>query len=132
MLAAYDRTHNSGWSWCFHNKHNLFIVGAKSMGMKIGEGCRNACTLFDLITQTGQYRRASRMFMLLEMVRASIRKEMAPVFGGSITLLVNRHRFPLYAISLEIVTPYLRSFIFISARPIFSRSTRNTLKTHFS
>ena len=94
MLAAYDRTHNSGWSWCFHNKHNLFIVGAKSMGMKIGEGCRNACTLFDLITQTGQYRRASRMFMLLEMVRASIRKEMAPVFGGSITLLVNRHRFP--------------------------------------
>lgn len=49
--------------------------------------------------------------MLLEMVRASIRKEMAPVFGGSITLLVNRHRFPLYAISLEIVTPYVPSFL---------------------
>lgn len=34
------------------------------------------------------------MFMLLEMVRASIRKEMAPVFSGLITLLVNHHRFP--------------------------------------
>lgn len=62
-------------SWCFHNKHNLFVVGAKSMGMKIGEGYRNVCILFDLITQRrGRYRRA-RMFMLLEMVRASIRKE---------------------------------------------------------
>lgn len=50
--------------------------------------------------------------MPLKMVRASIRKEMALVFSGSITLLVNRHRFPLYAISLDVT--YLRSSIFIS------------------
>lgn len=55
------------------------------------------------------------MFMLLEMVRASIRKEMAPVFSGSITLFVNRHRFPWT----------LRSSIFISRTDLIDHVPRN-------
>lgn len=83
-------------TWCFHNKHNLSIVDGrvKSIGGGKGrdrEGLLPPYTLRAHHVDEPLY--GLDVYVPWDAARFT-RKEMALLFRGSITPLVNRHRFP--------------------------------------